>query len=500
MANLLLSLCYHNVENLCILQDGQPCRIPVNVSKCEFCSHHVKQEYNRLSTSRIELQGGALKTAFKGAMKASEKWKLGSFVDPTQKKRSDTQKMATKGLEAAAQKAATRTGSIGSKYITTCANPEQARNAAREAELARRLKESSGRKSKGAPIPEKHLANVVLHNKGNRSLLTGDRGQIRKPTLTSLANVSLSSQYQRKDELVRLEADEGSIVAFASEVANVLPNSSDPKRLEAIELLKKKSAQNNEVPSFLAHGLRKLPDGEVLQNAKMPSVVSRKHQSGTFEPANKNLYSAAKPKIDSNKSSSSAPSHSGKQSKEQIRPINSVKKQESELSKAFSHVIAEMEALESNKERIHSNYKNIVEDDEEDSLKRKLNLLEKRDDMAAKMESTKSMKVRAWHCQICHVTLEVQHEKCKKIHPYALKRVDSTKKWWKCTDCNKQFSTVGSRYPTGACPKCGAVQPVYEKASMLKPISKHVDQLNCEGVACKEALLPRGVEQKWVNS
>jgi len=68
-----------------------------------------------------------------------------------------------------------------------------------------------------------------------------------------------------------------------------------------------------------------------------------------------------------------------------------------------------------------------------------------------------------------------------------------------CSDCSKVFSTLGVNYPTGPCIKCGSNQAHFEKHSMLMPMSKTREDFLTEGVACKENLLPRGREQKWVN-
>lgn len=477
-----------------ISQDGQQCGIPVNVSKCQYCSHHVEKEYNRMSSMRKELQGGALRTAFKSSARLN--FKPGVFEADINSKKPMLPKASSQTLMAAAEKASSRGISRGASYVRTCADPIKALNEVKEEQHARLQTAARQHGKDQAPIPRRHIPNVVCINPGNKkSCETGEKQDKRKPYLTSLAGRSLLPQTDSQaSKMVELDETE-SMCDFAHQVCSKLPESSDINRKKAIEILKRKRDDKKEVeaPGFLVHSLEhhqgKQEDSNI-EDAK--SIFERKYLAETDIEDEREIDG---PAISRKSAKSACRITAGRKQSMAVKKVGTSR---TELGNAFGSIIDEMADKEDKK--IHSKFKSIVEAEQDENMKNLLDVLEKRDNMADKMDSIKAMEVQAWECTVCHVILERKHPRCIQMHPNALKRRSATKRWWKCLDCKQHFSTVGVTYPVGGCPKCDSVQANFEKSSMLKPMSKTMDEMLSGGLACKENLLPRGREQKWVNS
>lgn len=450
-----------------ITKEGKPCRVPVNVNKCAYCSHHVKKAYNKISSKRLEIQGGNLRTAFKRG--PALKWNVGDFSASSSLK--NESKPSSKDLSRVAEKS-TKPGSMGSKYLVTCADPRKAWEVAREEDMRKR-NASSGKDTSAAPIPQKHMPRVVC-----RDPIAQHRAeQSKRPRITSFAGKSLVSRDD--SNLVRLESSGGS--AFAAELSSALP-----PRAQAAAILKKSRQSKDPAAEdcsqkapFLTYGLEaqtrktmvdNVSDSPVVPSDGMEVVIGKNTQK--HDPRHENVQKNVQKKLDVHEKSS--------------------------FEKLFGDVIQEMQDKVVDN-HVHSKYKEVVDAGHDHELMQTLEILEKKDDMAEKMDSVKKLKVSGWKCSVCNVTLASKHPQCMKEHPGALKKVVTEKRWWKCSDCNKTFSTLGVRYPTDACVKCGSKQSHFESQSMKRDVPKAVEAMLTDGVACRENMLARGREQKWVN-
>lgn len=446
-----------------VTKEGKPCRVPVNVNKCAYCSHHVNKAYNKISSKRLEIQGGNLRTAFKGG--PALKWKVGDFNATSGVKHES--KASSKELSRVAEKS-TKPGSMGSKYLVTCADPRKAWEIAREEDMKKK-NAARGRNPVAAPIPQKHMPRVVC-----RDTVAQQRAdQQKRPRITSFAGKSLVSR--RDPNFVRLESSDGS--AFAAELSSSLP-----PREHAAALLKKaqQSKSNNSAKKcvqkapFLAHGL----EAQIRMKENDASASQAKGPSDLETVVGKSTQKRTLPRENAQQ--------------------NSSVHQKSSFEKLFGDVIQEMQDKVADT-HVHSKYKDVVDAGRDQELMQTLDILEKKDDMAEKMDSVKKLKVSGWKCSVCNVTLASKHSKCMKEHPQALHKVIAERRWWKCSDCNKTFSTLGVKYPTDACVKCGSKQSHFESQSMKRDIPKAVEAMLTDGVACRDNMLARGREQKWVN-
>lgn len=447
-----------------------------------------------MSSMRKELQGGSLRTAFKSSARLN--FKPGVFEADTNSGKPIVPKASSQKLMAIAEKTSSRGISRGASYVRTCADPIKALKEVKEEQHARLQRATQRHGKDQAPIPRRHIPNVVYKNPENsKPRENGDKHVTRSPYLTSFAGRSLLPETEKEaSKMVELDESE-SMCDFAHQVCSKLPESSDINRKKAIEILKRKRDDKKEVqvPGFLVHSLEhhqgKQEDSDI-EDAKI--IFERKYLA---ETGMEDQIQAKEPLI-SRKPTKNVSSHRG--GRKQSVEVKKVGSSRTELGNAFGSIIDEM--ADKAEKNIHSKFKSIVETEQDENLKNLLDVLEKKDNMADKMDSIKAMEVQAWECTVCHVILERKHPRCIQMHANSLKRKISIKRWWKCLDCKQHFSTLGVTYPVGGCPKCDSVQANFEKSSMLKPMSKSMDEMLSGGLACKENLLPRGSEQKWVNS
>ena len=439
-------------------KDGQPCRIPVNTSTCEYCSYHVGAAYKQISSLRRELQGGSLGSAFQ-KNRTNLKWTVGRFEN--KEARGAGNREATKErLQHAAEKSLGKSGSMGSKYLVTCADPAKALHLVKEEDARKkRVAADTGMLTK-APIPSKHLAAVVVDHRHTKD----------SNTRTS----SLKQQGKKSsDTLIQLDGDHGPVSSYAMDLTSGLPDA----RTQAIAILKKKQESQKaavEAPSFLAKSLQ---------------AHSTRGEKNSTAPVQKKAEGVSSKKRIINTE------HAIPENKPTTAPIVS---KPSAFEALFGDVIKEMQT-NTQGNPVQSRYKHIVEAADDQALMDTLDVLEKKDNMAQKMDSVKALKVSAFRCAVCSIITERRHDVCLQKHPEALSRIDAVKRWWKCSDCKKVFSTLGVNYPTDACVKCNSTQATFEKHSMYQPMSKTKEGMMTDGVACKENMLPRGREQKWVN-
>jgi hypothetical protein len=171
---------------------------------------------------------------------------------------------------------------------------------------------------------------------------------------------------------------------------------------------------------------------------------------------------------------------------------------------AFGSVIAEMERAEAeNPANTTSNggslYQDIVDQQDTEDLFNLMGVLEKKDNMATKMDSIKTLNVTAWRCEVCSSLTEYRPKACGEAHPHALSKLQAIKRWWQCGGCKGRFHTLGVRYPTSKCPKCDVLGTDFTQVSMLRPQKKLDHEMQQSKVASRDLLVARGAEQKWVN-
>jgi rubrerythrin len=431
------------------MQNGNPCNVPVNSAKCQYCSYHVASEYKRIQTKRIELQGNALKTAFGG--KNSLKWKPGHFVSAENAQKPILGPVSKEEMKNLALKAAQASSKTGARYLRTVADPEGAKADAMVAEQARERSRQSTQNIVSAPLPLPRVAAVVYQ-------------------AASISHGCDSKVKGLREKMVALED---------SKVANA--HSDQNARKRALEILSNSKSLPSQPSNQKKQATPKFLEAAV--HAKARNSQAPPHNKSPLPPPNITKPQSAKVGVarNLNKAQSTKPN---------------VAKSSFEL--AFGSIIADMETEKGAEMMHHSKYQDLVEEDQEDQLGMYLDVLERKDALATKMDSIKSLQVHAWRCHACQCVSEYKSKRCSESHPHALQKIQVTKRWWECVGCKKRFSTVGIKYPS-RCPKCGVVSGEFNAMSMLRKAETRATGLDQEKFASREGLLARGIEQKWVN-
>lgn len=432
-----------------LAQNGNPCNVPVNSAKCQYCSYHVASEYNRMQTKRIELQGNVLKTAFGG--KNQLKWKPGHFISAENAQKPILGPVSKEEMKNLALKAAQASSKTGARYLRTVADPEGAKADAMVAERARERSQQSTQNKALAPLPLPRVA-AVVYQPASSSRGCDSKVKSSREKMVALEDSKVSNAHG--DQNARKRALE------------ILNNS---KSLPSQTSIQKKQA----TPKFL----------EAAVHAKARNSQAPPHNNGPLPPPPPNI-----------RTQSNKVGVAGNLKKAKSQP-NATK---SSFELAFGSVIEDMETGRGAEMMHHSKYQDLVEEDQEDQLGAYLDVLERKDALAMKMDSIKSLQVQAWRCHACQCVSEYKSKRCSESHPHALQRIQVTKRWWECVGCKKRFCTVGIKYPS-RCPKCGVVSGEFNAVSMLRKAETRASGLDQEKIASREGLLARGIEQKWVN-
>lgn len=469
-------------------KSGDPCRVPVNTSKCPFCSYHVAGEYNKVAPKgRMELQGHQLRSAFQPGMRRQLAWAPGKFQSAEAALKPRMPAATTAQLKAAAAAAAGRGGSSGARYVTTVADPAKAKVTAQELELAsqRRNILPPGM----APIPLPRASTVVYQAPaagGKRRRGGGAAGQAAKRAKDGSSN---------DDDMVELEDDD--IFAEAGPEAGGGGGAGaaagpDAARQRALEVLRSRPAggavaaegRAAKVPDFLAAPLR-AKEQEATRRREAAAAAATA-AAGAAIPA------AAQPRSNT---ATQRPSATPRAPAPAAAAAPA-----SGFAAAFGSIIAEMEAADTGDPASKGSiYADEAAADEDERLFATMDALERRDEMAAKMDAIKSLQVGAWRCEACACTTEYRPKECGDQHPGQLKKVQAMKRWWRCGGCGGRHATVGVRYPQGRCPRCDVAGTDFTAVSMLRPQRQLAHEVAASGVAGREALSARGVEQRWVN-
>ena len=486
-------------------KSGSACRAPVNTSRCEYCSYHVGKAYKEMSSLRKELQGGSLKTAF-AANKSKLKWSVGKFQGAGGLVAGGVEgKVGRERLQSSAARVGGKSSTMGSRYLLTCADPTRALNAVREAESKKRqvnMAKGTGFLER-APIPARHLASVVVGDRssnanvrkkqhhsmvsgGGKVMLAGQSApRDAEPELPSTAPASRAVDTKGVIQSPMVDLDEYVGTSFASRLSSSLP-----ARAQAAAILRQKRAngeaigQASAAPAFLTKSLE--------AHSKKKKVTEK--QDGASQGEMDRPHSeASRPKA--NKAGPMAPAFPSAKAQK----ISDMRSSEpGSFGALFGDVIREMEATHGSEGKVDSRYKDVVEDEDHANLMNRLDVLEKKDSMVQKMESTTSLKVNAFRCAVCRSIAERKHDRCQKEHPQAITRMETVKRWWSCTDCKKRFTTLGVAYPRGCCVKCGSTVATFEKQGMvplgLDAAQRFADALGNQAVASREGIQVRGTE------
>lgn len=513
---------------------GEACRNPVNMKKCQFCSFHVQKEYKRLMpTRRNEFQGTVLSSAFRTMNNKKQlNWQTGDFGDADGSNRNgqaQLNRLMQRKTAEQLQSTATRAGhgSYGAKYVNAIANPSAAIAARETSEKLQQQRINAASngintnttmnnnnnninynngshtsrqtiKPSQIPMPIAHHAKVVMHEdlKVQQSVNARRWGAAGKKNGGRGGNSSHHLSSQQQEQTKRKHADEeeeeendddDDIELDGSEDAII----NDPVRLMAIEKWKNKDEQNNN--SNLGR-----PKEQQQQVSSTHSSYIPTGRPG-FRPP---IYSTGGHRMPL--ASTNAAVANNQQRKKEKKGATAAPKKPGggggsidPFESAFGTVIQKMQLNKDlNKLPSGSMYKDVVEEDDHDQLQQMMGVFEAKDAMAQKMDSITKQTVTAYQCTSCNTLTEYRRADCG-VHYKLVKKIQVVKKWWACEGCGYKFTTIGEKYPTKKCYKCQHPGANFKSMTMFNAPKEYGFEQS--GVASRDKMQSRGVEQKWVS-
>lgn len=506
-------------------KDGEPCRMPVNTTACDYCSYHVQREYNKLKPARRgDFQESNLKTAFRQMSGKGLQWQPGVFESaPRVQQHMPT--MTQEQLRGVADRASNRGSASGARYVRTVADPAAALAAQQEqAAAADGRRAAPGRCSTHVPMlgPSGRGGSVVLPLK-RKAAETGPAALAGTVLLDD--DVFEDDARSRAAEMLRAATlRPAPAPAPASASATAVPEflQAGLERLRQVQEAERDAASGEAGPASAAEptdraatrpmlpvGGRQASAGAAGSSARAP-LASRQ---GPPPPQQRPVGGGAGSGKHPAPARQPAPPVTGGGG---IRPsllnklglaagskkaVPTSKAQEarqppaSAFEAAFGGVIKEMEAH--GPVQRGSRYRELVEDEDHDRLMAVVGALEKKDEMAQRMDAIMHLEVQAVRCGVCQYVSERRRPECA-AHPHAVERLTATKRWWQCEGCGHRFDTVAVRLPRKGCARCQHPGATFKAVSMFRPPRQALAHEEAP-VAAREQLRPRGVEQKWVG-
>jgi minichromosome maintenance protein 10 len=121
------------------------------------------------------------------------------------------------------------------------------------------------------------------------------------------------------------------------------------------------------------------------------------------------------------------------------------------------------------KRLVDTKSRNLAAAEEEQfaEIERKLDRISDIEKMEAKMESITEKQVNCFKCRTCKQLYRKKEHLClTKGHD--IQNVNAMLRYFKCKHCQGQKTTLGEKFPTIGCDKCGAGPECYVKGSMLR--------------------------------
>mmetsp|Transcript_29460 Transcript_29460/g.87151 ORF Transcript_29460/g.87151 Transcript_29460/m.87151 type:complete len:248 (-) Transcript_29460:554-1297(-) len=155
----------------------------------------------------------------------------------------------------------------------------------------------------------------------------------------------------------------------------------------------------------------------------------------------------------------------------------------SAMQAAFGAVARTVESNE-------SRYAELADDARHDEVSRMLDVAERKDALATKLDSVTRLTVTAWHCLDCDKLSAYFPKECKE---HRKKQVQTVKRFWTCCHCNRGFDTLGVIHPKHRCPRCNDPGKDFKAATMYRG-PKGPERDAGSALADRSNFLPRGVE------
>ncbi|EDW80259.1 uncharacterized protein Dwil_GK21055 [Drosophila willistoni] len=420
-----------------VKKNGDKCTAVVNLTDCDYCVFHVKQEYGKMSR-RSELQSAT----------------------------------SGRGLNELRNKV------LGKTEVFYAGNSFSSVPARKSSKL---ISKERDRLSKLAGYDVSPFAHTVNHTaqpkKPTSAIPYADRGGVT----SRLAGAVEASSKQRHQDLNRLRLLKEENERFEKDKElNTTPISKPTNAATPCTPPSVPDKFQNRGFSFDASSTPKLSCSENF-NFDI-NIGSRQAQSAKL----KALALLKKQPLEKINPNSTRGTQSGKR-----RAIDELHEQFSDSAKRQKLEEDDREMMRKSRiEKIMaatSTHSNLVKMREQDAQEEYFNKLERKEAMEEKMLNTFKMPCKAVICQKCKYTAFSAADRCKEEkHP--LKVVDAEKRFFQCKDCGNRTTTV-FKLPKQSCNSCKGSR--WERTGMIR------EKKVCTG---RESLSVRGDEETFMGS
>lgn len=417
-------------------KNGDPCTAIVNMSRCEYCIYHIKQEYKKCAR-RADIQSSNTSYGFTGdAIKRMN--------------RQTVTRKPYNGLASFVPVLAKRNEEL---YKKDCARLELLSEATANNSIKKAKTDSNYNINSTESLTKKGIA-VELTNKQSRK----DFERLNK-----LRN------WQPSKQLMVQSTPNGPILCSSPvqlKESNPMPVRSTSNHTDKISLASLASHPrlgtgcNQDIIDF-SEPITK----QQIRGAKM-NAIKWVQEHGKIKAKNPNQVRAStKEKLERN---------AKRQREDNERDERSAKKVN--LNDKFKEML---EAKSSHTDLIEKSY-----DEEKEKY---FNKLEAKERMEEKMMNTYKINCKAVKCAICKYTAFSASDMCKEQrHP--LRVMDAVKRFFKCADCGNRTVSL-NRMPSHSCGKCSGSNWV--RAAMMDERKTAI---------AAETLSIRGAEEKFLGS
>lgn len=383
-----------------IKKNGDPCTTIVNVSRCEYCIYHIKQEYKKCAR-RADIQSSNNSYGFTG--------------DAI--KRMNRQTVTRKPYNGLAS------------FVPV---------------LAKRNEELYEKDRARLELLSEATANNSIKQAKNDSNYKINDADTKKGITVELTNKQLRKDFERLNKLRNWQPSKQLMVQSTPDGPILFSN---PAQLKESNSMPVKSTSNTDKIGLAPLTSRpRLGTGcnqdtidfsepitkQQIRSAKM-NAIKWVQEHGKIKAKNPNQVRAStKEKLERN---------AKRQREDNEREERSAKKVN--LNDRFKEML---EAKSSHTDLIEKSY-----DEEKEKY---FNKLEAKERMEEKMMSTFKINCKAVKCAICKYTAFSASDMCKeRRHP--LRVIDAVKRFFKCADCGNRTVSL-NRMPSHSCGKCSS--------------------------------------------
>lgn len=443
-------------------KDGEPCTAFVNVSRCEYCVYHIRQEYQKCS-KRSEIQSG-----FSGKGLTALRNKVLGKNEVFYAGKSYMAIPATKSRKLAA-KDSNRLSSLSGNQVTLKSDivkrkcPQRGQASRLEVSQGQRLKDLELLKKLGV---EKNVAvdKPIFDGQLSREVTSEESKNEALNVIAKLNSRKQNTSNLQKD--LPQENSNSNNLQFngGNQSVSINSNSAFPQTT----MLPGNMCALNSVPTLSGWKSAK----EIDLNSPIPKTRINKAKLNALKYVQKN---GPIEKVD--------PMRIRDKKKRILNEIDDgtekgTKKQKLEnsfCSDRFKKMMATT-----------SKHTDLLEERDNEEAEKYFNKLELKEQMEEKMATTFKVSCKAVRCLQCKYVSFSAADLCKK-EKHSLRVYDATKRFFSCGNCGNRTVTL-EIFPMQPCKNCNGTK--WERTGMMK--EKKVTKIHTLSI--------RGGEQTFVNS